>query len=70
MAVERKDVMVSARLPKPLVARVDYVARNIDSDILKNRSAVLQAALEAFLPSQEDRLVQLGVLQKKARTAS
>jgi Arc/MetJ-type ribon-helix-helix transcriptional regulator len=66
MAPERKSTMVSVRLPAALVARADYVARNTDGDV-KNRSAVLRVALEDWLPKQEDRLVQLGVLPKKAR---
>lgn len=63
----KKDVMVSARLPGELVERVDYVARNIDSDAVKNRSTALRAALEAWLPGCEERLRVLGVLVKKAR---
>lgn len=65
MTIERKTVMVSARLPAALVARADFVARNTDGDI-KNRSAALQAALEEWLPEQEQRLVELGVITKKA----
>lgn len=67
MGMERKDVMVSARLPGELVDRVDYVARNIDSQTVKNRSTALREALEAWLPGCEDRLRELGVLAKKAR---
>ncbi len=62
MAEERKSVMISGRLPAALVDRVDYVARNIDSDTVKNRSTALRAALEAWLPGCEDRLRELGVL--------
>ncbi|MEL7086938.1 MAG: hypothetical protein AAGL98_00605 [Planctomycetota bacterium] len=65
MAAERKDVMISARVPKPLVARADFIARNIDSDGLRNRSLIVQAALEAFLPVQEQRLRDLGIIPKK-----
>ena len=60
-------IMISGRLPKALVERVDYVTRNIDSDTIKNRSAALREALEAWLPGREDRLRELGVLAKKAR---
>jgi Arc/MetJ-type ribon-helix-helix transcriptional regulator len=67
MMLERKSTMVSARVPKDLVSRVDFVARNIDSDVIKNRSAAVQAALEAWLPGQEDRLRDLGILPKKIR---
>ena len=59
--------MVSARLPVATVTRVDFVVRNIDSDAVTNRSAALAAALEAWLPVQEARLVELGVIPKKAR---
>lgn len=54
------------RLPAALVARADFVARNTDGEA-KNRSAVLQAALEEWLPKQEQRLEVLGILSKKAR---
>lgn len=58
MATERKDTMVSVRLPAPLVARVDYVARNTE-DYVKNRSVAVLAALEAWLPEQEQRVERL-----------
>lgn len=64
MADENKSMMVSLRLPKVLVARADYVARNTDADI-RSRSMALRAALEAWLPGQEQRLVDLGILEKK-----
>jgi Arc/MetJ-type ribon-helix-helix transcriptional regulator len=68
MDTERKTVMISGRLPKALVERLDYVTRNIDSETVKNRSAALREALEAWLPGREDRLRELGVLgAKKAR---
>jgi len=38
MSTERKT-MISARLPAALIARVDFVARNIDTEAVKNRSA-------------------------------
>jgi metal-responsive CopG/Arc/MetJ family transcriptional regulator len=66
MATERKT-MVSARLPAALVARVDFVARNIDNDDVKNRSVAIEIALQEWLPKQEQRLEQLGILPKKAR---
>jgi metal-responsive CopG/Arc/MetJ family transcriptional regulator len=66
MADERKTTMVSARLTDVLVARVDFVVRNIDSDV-SNRSLAVQAAIEAWLPTQEQRLVELGILPKKGR---
>lgn len=66
MANECKSPMVSARLPRLLVERVDFVTRNTDGDIT-NRSKALRAALETWLPAQEERLMQLGILPKKAR---
>ncbi len=66
MGVEKKSQMVSGRLPSALVTRVDFVARNAEGDV-KNRSGALRAALEAWLPGQEDRLRELGVLAKKVR---
>jgi predicted DNA-binding protein len=67
MGTERKTVMVSGRLPAALVERVDYVTRNIDSETIKNRSAALREALEAWLPGCEDRLRELGILATKVR---
>lgn len=67
MTSERKSIMVSARVPTALVVRVDFIVRNIDTESVKNRSAALQAALEAWLPSQEKRLEDLGIIPKKAR---
>lgn len=61
--------MVSVRLPVALVTRTDYIVRNPPNGVNgpKNRSSAFRAALEAWLPGQEDRLEKLGVLQKKAR---
>lgn len=67
MDAERKTVMISGRLPTALVERLDYVTRNIDSETIKNRSAAIREALEAWLPGREDRLRELGVLAKKTR---
>lgn len=67
MGLDRKTVMISGRLPAALVERVDYVTRNIDSDTVKNRSAAVREALEGWLPGQEDRLRELGVLSPKGR---
>ena len=63
MADECKSPMVSARLPRTLVERVDFVTRNIDSGV-DNRSKAIKAALEAWLPEMENRLVKLGILEK------
>lgn len=65
MTPERKSTMISARVPSVLISRVDFIVRNIDSEVVKNRSAALLAALEAWLPGQEDRLRELGILPKK-----
>lgn len=67
MPDERKTVMISSRLPAALVERLDYVTRNIDSEVIKNRSAGLRVALESWLPGCEDRLRELGILAKKTR---
>lgn len=66
MGLERKSTRISARLPAALIERADFVARNTEGAI-KNRSIALRAALEAWLPGQEDRLRELGVLAKKTR---
>lgn len=66
MTSERKSTRISARLPASVVARTDYVTRNTDG-AAKNRSTALLAALEAWLPGQEDRLRELGILAKKIR---
>jgi len=68
MVSERKTTRFNARVPPGLAARVDFVVRNIDSEAVKNRSAAIVAALEAWLPGQETRLRELGILEKaKAR---
>lgn len=67
MTPERKSTMVSVRLPSALVARADFLTRNTEGEALKNRSAVVRAALEGWLPGQEQKLEQLGVLPKKTR---
>lgn len=67
MTPERKTARISARLPAALVVRADFVARN-DVSVPGSRSAVLQAALEAWLPGQEKKLEDLlGPSPKKAR---
>lgn len=67
MGSERKATMVSGRLTKELVERMDYVVRNIDSNTIVNRSAALRDALEAWLVVKEDRLRELGVLGGKKK---
>jgi metal-responsive CopG/Arc/MetJ family transcriptional regulator len=65
MDEERKSIMVSTRLPVELVARADFIVRNTDGDI-KSRSRAVLAALQAWLPIQEKKLENLGVISKKA----
>lgn len=65
MANERK--MISVRLPVALRNRVDFVARNNDSENIKDRSSAIVAAIETWLPSQEDKIRALGVNVPKAR---
>jgi hypothetical protein len=65
MGSERKTAMVSVRMPETLVARADFVANNLTT-APRNRSLLLTAALEAWLPSQEQELERLGVIPKKA----
>lgn len=66
MMDECKSPMISARLPRALVERVDYVARNAEGPIT-NRSKAVRAALEAWLPEQEKKLQALGLTPPKAR---
>lgn len=70
MGIERKTVMISARLPASLVARVDFLTKNTEGDV-RSRSAAVQTALEGWLPSEEKtlekRLEQVGAPSKKAR---
>lgn len=65
MANERK--MISVRLPVALRDRVDFVARNNDSETIKDRSSAIIAAVEGWLPGQEDEIRARGVtVPKKA----
>lgn len=68
MPDERKTTMISARLPGPLVERVDYVTRNTEGDVT-NRSEAVREALEGWLPGQEREIEgRLGASsQKKTR---
>ena len=69
MGTERKTARINARVPKSLLERVDFVARNTDAPGVESISTAVQAALEAWLPGQEERLVTLGVPPpKKARS--
>lgn len=65
MPEERKNVMISARLPTVLIERLDYVARNTPDESVTNRSTAILRALETWLPGQEDQLRKLGVLLAK-----
>ncbi len=67
MATERKSTMISARLPAALVARVDYVTRNTEGHET-NRSKVILAALDDWLPARETEIGnRLGTTPKKPR---
>ena len=62
-----KSTMFSARLPNALAARVDFVVRNTEGPET-NRSKVLIAALETWLPARESDIgKRLGTDPKKAR---
>ena len=67
MSAERKTTMVSARLPSDTVARVDFVVRNSEPELVRNRSTAIELALLAWLPNEETRLEKLGILMKKTR---
>ena len=67
MPQERKTAMISVRLSSAMLTRLDFVANNTDTPGVKNRSTAVERALEAWLPGQEQRLVDLGVITKKAR---
>lgn len=60
-----KSKMVSSRLPAPLVERVDFVVRNSEPDVVKNRSTAVASALAEWLPGQEERLRRLGLAVPK-----
>lgn len=67
MAAEsKKSTMVSVRLPQGLFERLDFVARNTDDPGVKNRSTAIYEAVAAWIPGQEKRLVDLGIIPKKA----
>lgn len=67
MSEERKNRRINARVPDALLARVDFVVRNLDSTAVKNRSTAFLAAIEAWLLTQEEQLEKLGISSKKAR---
>ena len=52
MARKRKT-MVSFRLSADLLRRVDFIVGNTPNDALASRSAVVVAAIEAWLPGVE-----------------
>jgi Arc/MetJ-type ribon-helix-helix transcriptional regulator len=54
--------LVSVRLPVRLVERMDFAIRNLDGeDAPSSRSAVILAAVKAWLPAKEKRLRELGL---------
>lgn len=65
--MDRKSIMFSARLPTALAARMDFVVRNTEGPET-NRSKVLIAALESWLPGRETDIgKRLGTEPKKTR---
>lgn len=58
-------VMITVRLPNSTVRRVDFVARNTDSKGIVNRSTAIRDALDKWLPEQEKRLAELGILPEE-----
>ena len=46
--------MISFRLSGSLLARIDFITGNTPDDAMAKRSAVLTAAIEAWLPAAED----------------
>lgn len=63
-----KSTMISARFPKDLVDRVDFVARNTQDPDVTTRSAAVLDAVSRWLPEQEKKLTALGLTPpKKAR---
>lgn len=67
MVAERKSIMISVRLPMALATRLDYAVRNTDAEMgVKNRSTAVCDAIEGWLPGQERRLQELGIIPKKA----
>lgn len=62
---DERKIMVSVRLPANLFDRLDFVARNTDARGIKNRSTAVMAAIVAWLPKHEERLVTLGLTPPK-----
>lgn len=60
MATESKMVSVrlAFRASERLVERIDFVAKNTADSALASRSAVVKAAIEAYLPAFENDLRQ------------
>ena len=61
---EQPSKMVSARLPASLVARVDFVTRNVPG-APENRSLAVFAALQGWTAQQEQELERLGIKAPK-----
>ena len=62
-----KSKMIAIRYPNSLFERIDFIARNIDSDVLTTRSAVILAAVEMGLLTYERRLAELGLEPPKRK---
>jgi metal-responsive CopG/Arc/MetJ family transcriptional regulator len=65
MGTERKSIMISVRLPVALATRLDYAVRNTDAEGIRNRSTAICSAVEGWLPGQEKRMTELGLIPKK-----
>jgi hypothetical protein len=53
---EECKIVISLRVPPELLRRIAFFAGNTDRDALATRSAVILAAVEAWLPAQEQAL--------------
>jgi hypothetical protein len=67
MAAEsKKSTRVCVRIPQPVFERLSFVARNTDDPAVVNLSKGVCEAVLAWLPKQEQRLSDLGIIPKKA----
>lgn len=70
MAAASKSFMFSARVPRDLIERVDFVVRNSEPDTIPSRSAAVQMALEDWLAGPEhDVRKRLGTAAPKTKSA-
>jgi len=64
-----ESVMVTCRLSKALVERVDYAVRNIPTGETLSRSRAIEAALTAWVNAAEQELTRLGVFNEETAKA-